>query len=101
VSASGITSATTIGSFVYSPGISGQLALIANGATAPVTGSLQARMSGIQQQISMLQQQFNGYTPMIQNEQKMLEQEYSAMESQLGSLQSVGSELAGQIAQLP
>lgn len=101
VSVSGITTATTIGAFVYSPGVSGQLALIANGATAPVTGSLQARISGIQQQISMLQQQFNGYTPMIQNEQKMLEQEYSKMESQLGSLQSVGSELAGQIAQLP
>jgi flagellar hook-associated protein 2 len=101
VTAVGITSATTIGTFTYSPGLSGQLAYVANGAVAPVTGSLQARIAGIQQQISMLQQQYNAYTPMIQSEQKMLEQEFSNMESQLGSLKNVGSELTSQISQLP
>lgn len=101
VTATGITSATTIGTFSYNPGLSGQLALVANAASAPVTGNLQATVSGIQQQISMLQQQYNAYTPMIQSEQKMLEQEFSAMEAQLGSLKNVGAELTNQISQLP
>ncbi len=101
VTTPGITSATTLGTFTYSPGLAGQLGLVAASAAAPATGSLQATISGIQQQISMLQQQYNGYTPMIQSEQRMLEQEFASMEAQLGSLRNVGSELASQISQLP
>ncbi len=101
VTATGITSATNIGTFNYQQGIAGGLAYASNGAAAPVTGSLTTTVSGIQGQIASLQQQYASYTPMIQAEQAMLEQEFSTMESQLGALQNQGQWLAGQIKQLP
>jgi flagellar hook-associated protein 2 len=101
VTATGITSATNLGNFVYTPGIAGGLGTTGYGASAPITGSLTSTISSINQQITSLQQQYNNYTPMIQSEQKMLEQEFSNMEVQLGTLKNQGSSLSGALAQLP
>jgi flagellar hook-associated protein 2 len=101
ITATGITSATNLGNFVYTQGLAGGLSATGYGASDPTTGSIANTISGINQQITSLKQQYNNYTPMIQSEQKMLEQEFSNMEVQLGSLKNQGSSLASAIAQLP
>lgn len=100
VTASGITSATNIGTFTYQPGIAGSFGFVGNQASAPVTGSLTTTISNLQGQISQLQQQYASYTPMIQSEQQMLQQEFDQMEATLGSLQNEGSYLQAQITKL-
>lgn len=100
VTAAGIASATTIGSFTYQPGIAGSFGFVGNQAAAPVTGSLTTTIANIQAQISQLQQQYASYTPMIQSEQQMLQQEFDQMEATLGSLQNEGSYLQAQISKL-
>ncbi|MDA8196397.1 MAG: flagellar filament capping protein FliD [Actinomycetota bacterium] len=101
VTATGISSATSLGSFTYSAGVAGGLASVANGGANPLTGSITSTINNLNSQIQSLQFQYNSYTPMIQAEQTMLQQEYSNMEVQLGSLQSQGNWLTTQIAKLP
>ncbi len=101
VTATGITSATNIGTFNYAPGIAGSLANVGNDATAPATGSLTSTISSLQTQAANLKSQYNSYTPMIQSEQTLLQQLFSQMEAQLGGLQNQSQWLAGQISKLP
>ena len=101
VTATGITSATNLGNFTYTPGIAGGMGATGYGASDPTTGSLSDTIASINQQISSLQQQYNNYTPMIQSEQKMLQNEFDNMETQLGTLKNQGSYLSSEIAQLP
>ncbi len=101
VTATGITSATNIGTFNYAPGIAGTLANVGNDATAPATGSLSSTISSLQTQATNLKNQYNSYTPMIQSEQTLLQQLFSQMETQLGGLQNQSQWLAGQISKLP
>ena len=101
VTATGITSATNLGTFNYSPGIAGSLANVGNDATAPSSGFLTSTISSLQTQAANLKNQYNSYTPMIQSEQALLQQLFSQMESQLGGLQNQSQWLAGQISKLP
>jgi flagellar hook-associated protein 2 len=101
ITATGITSATNLGNFVYTQGVAGGMGATGYGASDPITGSISNTISSINQQISSLQQQYNNYTPMIQSEQKMLQQEFSNMEVQLGTLKNQGSSLTSALAQLP
>jgi flagellar hook-associated protein 2 len=101
ITATGITSATDIGSFNYQPGIAGGLAFQANGAVSSTNGTLTDTIQNLNSQITNLQQQYNSYTPMLLNEQKMLQQEFSTMETQMSGLVNQGSWLASQIKNLP
>ncbi len=101
ITASGITSSTSIGSFSYQPGIAGGMAYQANAAVSPTAGTLTDTISNLNSQITNLQQQYNSYTPMLLNEQKMLQQEFSTMETQMSGLVNQGSWLASQIKNLP
>ncbi len=101
VTATGISSATNLGSFSYAPGIAGGLSSAANGGANPVTGSMTTTISNLNTQIQSLQFQYNSYTPMIQAEQTLLTQEYSNVEVQMGSLQSQSNWLSAQLSKLP
>lgn len=101
VTASGISTATNLGNFSYSPGIAGGMAFQGNLASSPLGGSLTGTITSLNQQIQTLTQQYNGYTPMIQAEQQMLQTEFTNMETTMSGLNSQGSWLAQQIKNLP
>jgi flagellar hook-associated protein 2 len=86
ITASGITSATDIGTFGYTPGLSQQLASIAATATDPSTGSLTTTVAGLNTQISGLGDQITNYQALVAQETTMLTQQFSAMETQLSTL---------------
>jgi flagellar hook-associated protein 2 len=88
ITATGITSATDIGSFTYAPGLAQQLATISATATDLSTGSLTQTIAGLNSQVTGLGTQITNYTALIAQETTMLTQQFSAMETQLSTLNS-------------
>lgn len=101
VTAPGITTATSLGTFTYSPGLAGHLGATAWSGSNPVNGWITSAIQGLQQESSNLTQQIAAYNPIIANEKAMLTQQFNAMETQMGTLKDQSNYLASQIAQLP
>jgi flagellar hook-associated protein 2 len=101
VTASGITSSTSLGTFNYSLGIAGALGNLSAAAVDPVTGSVTQTVASLNTTVSSLQAQYNNYTPMIAAEQTLLTQEYSTLEANLSTLNNTSQWLGGQISKLP
>lgn len=101
VTASGITSATTIGTYTYAPGLAAQISSLATAETGPLSGQLTTTVTSLQQQSSGLDPQIAFYQSMVAQERKSLEATFSQLEAQLGLLKNQGSALSSAINQLP
>ena len=93
VTASGITSATDIGSFTYTPGVAQSLTSLASSATAP-TGDVTSQVSDLQQQSTGLDPEIAMYQQIANEEQQMLQAQFSQLDATLASLQQQGSYLS-------
>jgi flagellar hook-associated protein 2 len=100
VTATGITSLTTLGSFTYSPGLAQVLSNISNGMSDPVNGAITTTVKGLQDQSVSLTPQIQMYQQLLDQEQKMLMAKYATMEATLGTLKNQSTTLASQLAQL-
>ena len=100
VTTPGISSATTIGSYTYAPGLAQQLLSIAQGASDASTGSLSAAIKGLGNQSSGLTGQITNYQNLEQEQQTLLTNQFATMESTLGSLKNESSALSSQINNL-
>lgn len=93
VAASGITSATSIGSFTYSPGAAQSIASLASAATLP-NGDVSTQISNLQQQSTGLDPQIAMYQQIAKEEQQMLNAQFSQLDITLTSLQQQSSYIA-------
>ncbi|MGC8470687.1 MAG: flagellar filament capping protein FliD [Acidimicrobiales bacterium] len=101
VTASGITSTTTLGTLTYRPGAAQLLSEIANGATNPENGSISVAIKSLTGEATGLSSQISMYEQMKASEHAVLVKEFANMETTLGQLKSESSQLASAIAQLP
>ena len=99
VTSPGITSATSLGTIAYSPGLAQMLANVADGASNAATGSITQTIKNLQNQSQGLNSQITFYGNIAAEEQKMLTMQFSQLQTTLGTLQnqsqSLGSALAG------
>lgn len=93
VSVPGITSATDIGSYTYSPGLAQSLASLASAATSP-TGDVTTEINNLQQQSLNLDPEIAMYQQIANEEQQMLEAQFSQLDATLAALQQQGSYLS-------
>jgi len=100
VTATGITSATNLGTFTYIPGIAQSLASLANALSNPVTGSITQTVKSLQNQSQGLDSQITFYQNIAAQEQKLLTDEYSQLETTLGALQNQSSSLSSALSGL-
>ncbi len=100
VTTSGVTSATSLGSFTYSPGIAQQLATLGNAMSNPTTGSVTQTITGLQSESQGLTPQISFYANIVAQERKLLMAQYATLEATLGSLKNQSSALTGQLAGL-
>ncbi len=100
VTASGITSATSVGSLTYTPGLAQTMSNIAHQYADPVSGSITQTVKGLQNQNIAINPQIVMYQQMLDQEQKLLMAKYATMEATLGGLKNQSSSLASQLAKL-
>ena len=93
VTVPGITSATDVGSFTYSPGVAQSLASLASATTAP-TGVVTSEVNDLQQQSTNLGPEIAMYQQIANEEQQMLQAQFSQLDATLASLQQQGSFLS-------
>ncbi|MHB1782748.1 MAG: flagellar filament capping protein FliD [Acidimicrobiales bacterium] len=101
VSTPGITTATTVGSFDYTPGLAQQLQTLADGASNATTGSITSTINGLTAQSTGLDTQIANYKQVEASQQRLLQNEFANMEATLGTLKSQSAALASEISQLP
>ncbi len=101
VSASGITTPTTVGTYTYSPGIAQQLASVADAASNLQSGSLVDAINGLQQEATGLNGQIANYQQMESEQQTLLQNEFAKMEATLGQLKNEGAQFSSAVAGLP
>ena len=101
VTATGITSATNLGSLTYTPGLAQQLTSIADAATNATSGSITTAIQGLQQQATGLNGQIANYQQLEVSQQQLLQNEFATMEATLGSLKNESSQLSSSLAGLP
>ncbi|MCL4422086.1 MAG: flagellar filament capping protein FliD [Actinobacteria bacterium] len=100
VSTPGITSATTVGTFSYVPGLAQALSSLASQATTPTTGSVSSEIASLQSQSSALNPQIAFYTQFADQERQALQQQYSQLEVTITSLENQSQELSSALAGL-
>lgn len=100
VTASGITSATDLGTITYSPGLAQQLASIADTASNSSNGSLTTTIQGLQNEATGLNSQISNYQQLETSQQTLLENEFAKMETTLGTLKNESSQLTSSIDDL-
>jgi flagellar hook-associated protein 2 len=88
ITATGITSATDLGSFNYTPGLAQQLATISAAATDLTNGSLTQTIAGLTSQSTGLGTQITSYQALVAQETTRLTQQFSTMETTLSTLNS-------------
>jgi flagellar hook-associated protein 2 len=93
VSAEGISSTTTIGSFDYQPGLAASLGILASNASTPDTGWIATTVSGLQSQSSADAKQVTQYQAEATAAQNALAEQYSQLAGTLSSLQNQKSYL--------
>jgi len=101
VTATGISTTTTLGTVTYRPGAAQVLAGVANGAVKSDTGSISATIKSLTQEATGLNAQISTYEQMKATERAVLVQQFANMESVLGKLKNESSQLASAIGQLP
>ena len=100
VTASGITSATNIGTFTYQPGLAGSLGSYAYQTSNPVNGVITDTINNLQAQSSSLSQEAASYDPVIAAAYQSYLNEFANMESELAALKAQGNWLTSAIAGL-
>ena len=101
VTASGITSATSLGSFTYQPGIAQQLAAVGDAASNTSNGSLTSEIKGLQNEATGLNSQIANYQTLESQQQTVLQNQFATMESTLGTLKNESSQFASAVSGLP
>lgn len=96
VTATGITSATTIGTYTYTPGVAQQLSSLATSATS-VSGLVTSEISSLHSQASGLDPQIASYQQIANEEKAMLEASFSQLDATLSGLKQQSSYLAAQL----
>ncbi len=100
VTASGITSPTSLGTFTYQPGIAQAAVALANSMTDPVNGAITTMAKGLTNEATGLNSQISFEQMLASQEQKSLQQEFSNLEVTLGTLKNQSSALASALSQL-
>ncbi len=99
VTATGITSATNLGTITYAPGIAQALSSLSTSMSNAATGSITQTIANLQNQSQGLNTQIQFYANIAAEEQKMLTNQFAQLQTTLGMLQnqsqSLGSALAG------
>jgi flagellar hook-associated protein 2 len=93
VTVPGITSATTIGSYTYNPGVGQALDSVASNFTSP-TGEVTSEINNLQQQSLSLNPEIAMYQQIANEEKAMLEAQFSQLDATLASLGQQSSYLA-------
>lgn len=93
VTATGISSATDLGTFSYTPGLAQSLASTAANFSGPVSGTISQTVNNLENQSQGLTTQIQFYENIAAEEQKMLTDQYSQLETTLGDLQNQGDSL--------
>jgi flagellar hook-associated protein 2 len=101
VTASGITSSTNIGSFVYQPGLAQQLQSFSDQMSNPSNGSITEVINGLNQQSTGLNSQIDFWQQIVAQEKQILTQEFDNLQVQLISLQNQGNALTAALNGLP
>ncbi len=101
VTASGITSATNIGTFAYQPGIAQQVSNFAQSMSSSPGGVLTQTIQNLNNQATGLNPQINYYAMLASQQKAVLEQTFSQLEVQLGTLKSEGNALSQFVNGLP
>ena len=96
VAVSGITSATAIGSYTYSPGAAQQLASLAASLTAP-SGQVTTEISGLQANSASINPEIAAQQQIVNAESQMLYKIYDQLAVTLKSLQAESSSLASSL----
>ncbi|HWE56915.1 MAG TPA: flagellar filament capping protein FliD, partial [Acidimicrobiales bacterium] len=100
VTASGINSATDLGSFSYQPGLAQVLGSLADAMANPVSGAITTTVQSMQTQSINLNPQIAMYNQIVQSQQKILMAKYATMESNLESLKNQSSSLTSELASI-
>lgn len=100
VTATGISSATAMGTITYTPGLAQSLSNIAHQYADPVSGSITQTVKGLQDQNIAINPQIVMYQQMYDQQQKLLMAKYATMEATLGGLKNQSTTLAGQLAKI-
>lgn len=100
VTATGITTTTTLGTINYRPGAAQSLASAMSAATNAQTGSITSAIKGLTTQATGLNNQISMYTHLEDEQRTLLQQEFATMETNLAKLQNESSELTTQISKL-
>ncbi len=100
VTAAGITTPTTLGTFTYSPGLAQQAASMASAMSDPVTGSVTQTITSLQTESQGLTNQIQFYAQIVAQQQQVLMNQFAALEAQLGSLKNQSQSLAAALSQL-
>lgn len=101
VTASGITSSTNIGSFVYQPGLAQQLQSFSDQMSNATNGSITEVINGLNQQSTGLNSQIDFWQQIVAQEKQILTQEFDNLQVQLISLQNQGNALTAALNGLP
>lgn len=100
IGASGITSATSLGTFTYDGGVVGGLGYVANQGSNSLTGVLTTTIAGLQAQSNNLENQITAYDPIINAQRQAYQEEFAQMEATLSTLKSQQSWLTSAVAGL-
>jgi flagellar hook-associated protein 2 len=93
VSVPGISSATTVGSYTYSPGVAQALDNLATNLTLP-SGGVASEVSGLQQQSQGLDPEIAMYQQIASQEQQMLQAQFAQLDATLAALDQQSSYIA-------
>ena len=88
VTATGITSATPVGTINYSPGIAQSLASLSANAILGPSGLIASSITGVQNTLTSLTPEIATQQQLVATEKQMLTQEFTAMEEALAQLSS-------------
>jgi len=88
VTATGISSATSLGTITYAPGSAQGLAQIAKQASLAPNGVVAITIAGLQGTLANVAQQITQQNALVATQQASLEAEFTAMETTLAQLQS-------------
>jgi flagellar hook-associated protein 2 len=91
VTATGITSATTIGNATYAPGFGQGLAHIATGALLLPNGVIPVTIAGLQGTLAQVGSEISMQQQLVATQQAALTSEFTNMETTLSRLQSESS----------
>ncbi|MCU4185022.1 flagellar filament capping protein FliD [Acidiferrimicrobium sp. IK] len=100
VTTSGITSATDLGPFKYTPGVAESLLGLTGAMSDPVKGAITQTIQGLQQESTGLNSQISMYAHIVSEEQTLLTNQYAALDATLSKLSNQSSTLAMELAQV-